>query len=387
MKTNSNFSFSNNFSFNYFHHLFNSLLNAGNKDSLFTVKAGFNNNATFNHYVITNNWAINYKLPKLSFTVNIPYSFYKIINYQSNLFTSFFDKHFLGVNVLVNYNFHKKWSLSTSVSNQFRLSPSFINSNQYILYNYRSLNNNNSIYPYNKNFSIDNFINYKNLLKYTFITLNHKYLKGIYNPIMDNEFHQILHIRKANNGNTYRQSNSILFAYSQYLPKLKSTVKAQLFFENSISDNYSNKIMTRFYTNTYQVSLFTNTKLNNISLETKTSFNISKSRSATININNITIFEQTLTLKTPITINSFITFNNIYNSIKQTNNKGINFLYPDIYFTYSLEKLKTDIEIGAQNLFNKKLYTNIAVKNNVETINQIALRPLQIIVKATVYFK
>jgi hypothetical protein len=231
LKTNSNFSFSNNFSFNYFHHLFNSLLNAGNKDSLFTVKAGFNNNATFNHYVITNNWAINYKLPKLSFTVSIPYSFYKIISHQPYLPTSFFDKHFLGVNVLVNYRFHKKWSLSTSVSNQLRISPSFISSSQYILYNYRSLNNNNSMYPYNKNFSIDNFINYKNVLKYTFITLNHKYQQGIYNPIMDNEFHQILHIRKANNGNTYRQTNSIMFAYSQYLPKLKTTAKAQLFLK------------------------------------------------------------------------------------------------------------------------------------------------------------
>jgi hypothetical protein len=145
--------------------------------------------------------------------------------------------------------------------------------------------------------------------------------------------------------------------------------------------------LTRFYNNSYQVSLFTNTKLNNVSLETKTSLNINKNRSATININNFTIFEQTLTLKAPITTNSFITFNNIYYSIKQTNNKPINFLYPDIYFTYSFEKLKTDIEIGAQNLFNKKLYTNIAFYNNVETVNQITLRPLQIIVKATLYFK
>ncbi|MBX2931076.1 MAG: carboxypeptidase-like regulatory domain-containing protein [Chitinophagaceae bacterium] len=386
-KVKSNFSITNLFSTSYFFNSFNTLFSAGNKDSSFTLNKEFNNDFLFNQFVVTNSIGVNYKLSKFNASINIPYSFNSINRKQANSITSNYTNHFVGFRADVHYTINKYWKLSTTAYNQFRLSPSYITSNNYILYNYRYLNNNNSIFPSYKSFNAESYINYRNVTKYTFITIGFIYTKNTNSPISDKEFINSLTIGKALPGNANRISNRVIISYNKFLPKLKSSITAQASFERAVTDNYSNKIMTKFYNNNFQAFLKTNTNFKNISIDTKTKLNLYRNNSAAIKTNNFSVFEESLTLKMPVSHKAFITLNTIYNSIRKSNTKPIDFLYPDFYITYSLDKLKTDIEIGGQNLFNQKTYTNIAFYGNTETINQIELRPFQIILKATVYFK
>ncbi|MCZ2222002.1 MAG: hypothetical protein LC122_00005, partial [Chitinophagales bacterium] len=256
-----------------------------------------------------------------------------------------------------------------------------------VLYNYRHLNKNNSIYPNYKSFKTEAYFNYKNILKYFFITVGYIYSKNTNSPISNKEFINQLTISNTINGNTLRESNMFLINYDKYFPKIKSGITIRLLYEKAASENYSNKLKTKFYNDNYQIFFKTNTNLKSLSIETNTKFNFFKNYNVINNTNNFTVFEQVLSLKASLSTKAFITVKNTFNTVNQNNQKPVTFIFPDVYLTHSLDKLKTDIEFGAQNLFNQKTYTNIAFYGNTETINQIELRPFQIILKATVYFK
>jgi len=386
-KTKNKFLFSNSISGTYFLNTFNTLFSAGNNDSLFTIKNGFNNNFIYNYFVFTNNFNISYVLPKFNINISIPYSFNYIQKQQKESVTTNFSNNFIGLVSSINYKINKQWNFSSNISNNYRLSPSYISSNSPVLYNYRHLNKNNSIYPNYKSFKTEAYFNYKNILKYFFITVGYIYSKNTNSPISDKEFINQLTISNAINGNTLRESNMFLINYDKYFPKIKSGITIRLLYEKAASENYSNKLKTKFYNDNYQIFFKTNTNLKSLSIETNTKFNFFKNYNVINNTNNFTVFEQVLSLKASLSTKAFITVKNTFNTVNQNNQKPVTFIFPDVYLTHSLDKLKTDIEFGAQNLFNQKTYTNIAFYGNTETINQIELRPFQIILKATVYFK
>ena len=386
-KISSKISFSNTLNLNYIKNSLNTLISAGKQDSLYNMKNGFSNNLIPHQTTILNTFNVNYKTPKLLFSINIPFTF-NSINFNSthinNLNTT--DNFFELVST-ASYRFHKNWKFSIIASNQFSISPSIMKSNSYIMYNYRYLKNNNSIVPVTNNFSVESALNYRDIINSTFVTIAFSHNNNNRRPISNNQFINQINLNSALNGSTNGANNTISISYSKYLPKIKTSITLQSLFSNIFSENYSKNVNTQFTNQNFQLLLKTNSRIKEFSISTNTKLNVFTNKSEFGYASKFSIIEQILTFKVPVNSNAFITLNSNYNYINQENLKPIHFIFPDFLLTYSINKLKADIELGAQNLFNQKTFTHISFNGNIETINQVELRPFQLLLKATFYFK
>ncbi|MBS1628327.1 MAG: hypothetical protein JSR09_05790 [Bacteroidetes bacterium] len=386
-KIKPNFSLSNIITFNYINNPYKTLITANGNDSLFKMKQGFSNNFLFNQFSIGYNVGVNYKLNKLQFSLNIPYTINTINAKQMNSPFENYSSCFTGIAASSNYTINKKWSLFATINNQFELMPSYMATDGYVIYTYRSIRNNNSIIQSSKDFNIESYLNYKNILRYTFITFSFMHNKSTNNTISDNHFINELNVIEKKAGDISKVSNRGVISLNKYVPKIKTSFTLQATFENVITKNYSNGIVTTFYNSNYQLFFKTNSNIGQLNIDTKTKFNVFANRNLQGYTNSFLMFEQLLTFKVPLFARFFAIFNSNCNIISPQNQKPTYFLYPDFFISYGIVKLKADFEIGGQNLLNKKTFTNLSFYGNTQTINQVELRPLQILIKATFYFK
>jgi hypothetical protein len=386
-KINSKISFSNTLNVSFIKNILNTSIHAGMQDSLYKMKNGFSNNLIPLQTSIQNTININYKISKLFFSINIPITYNRIyFNSPHNNNFNTFDNLF-GIASTATYNIHKRWKFSVTVANQIFIGSSLMKSNGYILSTYRNLKNNNSIIPIANNFSIESSLNYRDIIKSTFLSISFSHYKNTRSPISNNQFIHLISLNSAINGNTRGTNNSIAFSFSKYVSKIKTSFTLQSFLSNFLSDNYFNGINSKFFNNSFQLGLKTNSTIKEFSIVTNTKWNVFTNKAEFGKASKFSILEQQLAFKASFNANIFVTINSNYNLISQKNIKPTHFLYPDFFLTYTINKLKTDIELGAQNLFNQKTFSQVTFYGNTESRSTVELRPFQILLKATLYLK
>lgn len=267
------------------------------------------------------------------------------------------------------------------------LTPAFTSTQNYILSNYRTITNKNGYLNQNNYFNYELQLIYKNSLKYTFAGFYFSFNNTNQNPINNNIFINQLTILNAIEGSLFNKQSKFRFYYSRYLPKQKTslTFNASLIFQ--LNNTYANNILTTATNNIYKLECKTSTRLSSITIESNTTVSTFVNSVHNQNAKRLLLLEQSFSLKKSITDNSFISLNNQLNIIYQKHQQTITFFYPDFYFTYNFKKINIDAELGAQNILNKKTFATINYFGNTEIKNQIELRPFQLLLKISFYFR
>lgn len=360
---------------------------AGNKDSLFTMKDGFSNNLLFSHSTLSSKSELTYKFSKANISLSVPFKLTKINTNFPDEHKTIFKNNFIGFETRIEYSINKNLKFSIIATKQIRIMPSYVANNNFLLNNYRSVKNNNGLIHFSDDLNFEGFINYKNISKYVFVTLGFSKISGTSNLVRNNQFLNNLNISTAFLGSLNSISNNMFITLNKYYPKIKTSFTLQTSFQNTITDNYLNKIITNFYNNNYQFSLKSNTNFKNFSIDNKIKYNHFVNWNNPSEKNQFSVLEHLLTLKASISSEFFITLNSTYNILKQDNKRPLHFLFPDFFISYNVVKWKTEFELGCQNLFNKSTFTYTAFYGNSEYVNQLQLRPFQVLLKASLYFK
>ncbi len=276
----------------------------------------------------------------------------------------------------INYN-HRN-----SLGNFVQTTPGFI------LTNYRTVNQNDTLLPLQKldNISVSNY--FKNPLDGLFcnIALSYSNTKNniIYKQSYDNIFSKTTAIQYAN--------SSELFLLSGRVNKYFFTSKTNISIAGNYTWNKSLHILQNDFANIYSNGVTFSAKIdydhfNFMSVQNNSIFNFfsnsiepfTKSRSAFSSFQ----FQEKLKLYFFLSKKTILYFNSEYYSFSGKNSVSNNYYFGDagIKFTYK----KIDLELACNNITNNKYFIMQSVSDNFKEITQTQIRTRTLILKC--YFK
>lgn len=275
-----------------------------------------------------------------------------------------------------------KFSINASIGNQNSAGGIEEMKNGFFLYDYKQLSRayNTPVGLYQMySYTIGN--EYKNVLKMLFINAayskNYTVSNIIYNTLPNNGF---LIVNATELQNT-QQNETAALNISQYFGELKMSVKTRFSYQRNkypaiLNNDYTN-IQNRIFSseNTF-VKDIKNTL--HILYSIKLSSSHYKQQSDTKRYDAVSFFNirQNLSVSKTIANTQFgCTFEHIYNNRPAKNNN----IFTDLYFKIILKKLKADLSLDAQNIFNNQIYRFNYFETNATTSSAFSLRPFSIL--------
>jgi len=330
-----------------------------------------------------------YDLPGTIFKVNLilPLSLQQI-NYSDNLFA--LDKSL--THLYFNPRLFVKYQ--AGVENYFSLMYNYRNDigniqdiyNGYILKDYRSLYVNNADLTERQIQMAALGFNYRKALTLFFFSINsiyrHVTANNIATSIISNSIDQNIVLPFENNTDSWTLNGSI----SKYAFALRTTFSGGISWQSNSSNQIQNNILLPYKTISTTGNLEADTKVSdvlNLSYRIVYSHITSKSSSSSVSNPTISNIYQQASLNYNPLANLMFKLSGDHYATQQDQNANHKYFFADASVRYKINKIKTDFELSANNLFDTKQYNALYLSANTFTSNTYQIPGRIILLKAT----
>lgn len=217
-------------------------------------------------------------------------------------------------------------------------------------------------YSFNNSNSINNSVYYSNIQKQTIVPLTNnvnnmsivggisKYIFSLHTTLAVRGSYQISNWNQLQNSSLLTYKNTGIFMNTTLNTKFSRWLNANYIF--SYSDNSSK-----------------NLSLNNTGSISKTKF-----------------IQQQLVANVIVNSDFYIKLSEDFNTLKQTGFSKTDYFFSDVSAVYKLNKLKADLSLSANNIFNEQQYFTASVSGNSFSQSQYRIRPRMLLLKISFNF-
>ncbi|MDB4920091.1 TonB-dependent receptor [Mucilaginibacter sp.] len=255
----------------------------------------------------------------------------------------------------------------------------------YVLKDYRTLNANNSDLTEQKDQTAALGFNYRKAITLFFFSItasyNHITANNITSSIINNNIEQNIVLPYVNHTNSWMLNGYI----SKYVFALRTTISGGVSWQSNSSNQLQNNILLPYKTISATESASAETKITDVlNISYKVIYNqlSSKSPVSTSGTAIKSIYQQASISYNPL-VNLFIKLSgdDYYNHQDQLNNQK--YIFADASVRYRFNKINTDVELSANNLFNTKKYNALYLSANTFTSNTYTIPGRIMLIKAT----
>jgi hypothetical protein len=281
------------------------------------------------------------------------------------------------LNILYKISQFLQASITSKINNNFGDVSQLYTS--YILQSYRNFQRFNTSFPEIKSFSNNISFNYKNPLNSIFSSLGYSIYK------IKNNLLLISHVNLDGSTtlesllkNNFQQSQSINGSASKYFTEIKTIFKIEGNFDFNNSEQIINNIYSTINNNNFSVSLNINNNLSDyLSFIYEGKYSIQKSRLSEKSVSNIRMQQHSLNINFFPLSNQMLTVNAKY--YRDNINTERNQTFINIFYRYTFQKKKIDLQLNCNNLLNTKYFTNVYDQSFLRIENSYELRPRQFV--------
>jgi hypothetical protein len=328
-----------------------------------------------------------YELPgdKLKINLTLPLSLQQI-NYTDNRFA--FDKH--STHLYFNPRLFVKYQ--SGIENYFTLVYNLRNQTGsimdiyrgYVLKDYRTLFANNADLTEQKDQSVALGFNYRKAITLFFFSVSARYdhlsANNISSSIINNNFEQSIVLPLANHTNAMAFNGYI----SKYSFLLRTTFSTGIAWQSNSSNQLQNNVLLPYRTISVTENAGAETKVSDaINISYKVIYNqlSSKSSASSSPAAIKSVYQQATVNYNPVpALTIKLSGDDYYTHTGTLNNQK--YIFADASVKYRFNKIKTDVELSANNLFDKKSYNALYLSANTFTSNTYVLPGRIILLKA-----
>ncbi len=255
----------------------------------------------------------------------------------------------------------------------------------YILKDYRSLFANNSDLTERKSQTEALGFNYRKALTLFFfsVTASHSNIaaNNISSSIINNNIEQSIVLPYANNTDIWMLNGFI----SKYSFALRTTFSGGASWQSSSSNQIQNNVLLPYKNNSTNENAGIDTKISdelNVSYKVTYSQVTSKSPASATNHEIKSSYQQGSLNYNPLA-NLFFKLSAEHYYTHQDQANDLKYTFADASVRYRFEKIKTDIEFSANNLFNVRKYSALYLSANTFTSNTYVIPGRIMLIKAT----
>jgi hypothetical protein len=314
-----------------------------------------------------------YDLPGTVFKLNV--------SLPVNLQQINYNDAYYGLNKSLNrlyFNPRVSVKYQSGIENYFTLGYNFKNDigniqdvyNGYILKNYRSLYANNANLTERKTQTASLSFNFRKAINLFFFSMNASYMhqdaNNIASSVLTNNLQQRIVLPYNNNVDSWSANAYI----SKYLFSLRTTLNGGLTLQTTKLNQILNNIILPYNTVSTVLNFGADTKVSNkVTLSYKGSYDKTTSRSLTGAVNKSKferLIQQASVNYNPLD-NLFFAISGDHYFTHQQQANNLKYMFADASIRYKLKKVKADVELSAQNLFNTKTYSAVYLSANTFT--------------------
>lgn len=263
--------------------------------------------------------------------------------------------------------------------------------NNLVLNNYRSISQNNNLLSVYQNNQIGVLLSYKNPVKIFFVNLSGNARINHYNTINYSSISRDLSFTERELYNNVNKSLDARADISKYVFDLNGTVNASFALQYGLQNQVVNNVIFPFTSLTRTLNAGATGSLGkkvryDYNLRSVYSKNKPKETLATVSTATSTTVRNQLALEYNVSEVCYLKATNT-NELNR-NNTGLNADYNFIDFSarYRLLRLKTDLQLEANNLTNIKNYQTVVLSSNTQYNYQYPLRGRLILLKVFFIF-
>ncbi len=354
-----------------------------------TVHAFADSSANQTHWLHKRFYAeANFDLPgdKLKAGISLPVNLQQI-DYSDSLyhFNQSLTRLFFNPKVSVTY----KISVEKTINFNYNLRNEFGNIQDvyhgYILINYRSLQANNANLTERQNSTfILNYSQRKAIAIFFFsinASYNHIISNNIASSLITNNFQQRILLSYKNSIDSWTLNANT----SKYIFALHTTVSGGFLLQSNRSNQIQNGVLLPYNTVLNNFTASAETKFSN-QLNASYKINYSRTESSSSAAISNTIVKQALqeaaVTYSPIN-NLLFNFSGNYYLTVQNQNNHLKYFFADAFARYKFNKVRTDLELNLNNIFNIKQYSAIYLSANNYSFSSYQLPGRMMLLKAT----
>jgi len=366
--------------FDFEQKIFNSNISIDGEKKL---DSDFKNDVRWIYNRIFADLGIQYKYKNWKAGVSFPlnYRLYDIKKNNSDEKDISFNKLNLEPSFYLIRDLNKFWQASASTG----IGKYYGNFNQipngYILRNYNTLLQNNSLFPETLTKNVSVGIKYRNPLIATFTNASYTYSRNETNITQSTTIDSDINtensfIERKNNSDMHTVSANI----SKYFRYIKTKISLNTSYTIENSQLYINKYLSKTKANNKSISLNIDYRLNDdVSIVYQSNLSNYKN---TLDINNSfksKQFNNEITVTWQFAEKHYLQFNALNTTIKILNNKNNHFL-SNILYRYKIKKYNIDLDVQVFNLFNAKEFTTNIIDSYSYQSNIYRLRQRQMLI-------
>ncbi len=262
----------------------------------------------------------------------------------------------------------------SGIENYFQLGYSFRNDigsiqdvyNGYILKNYRSLYANNADLTERKTQSANLGFNFRRAIQLFFFSINasytHQNANNIASSVLTNNIQQRIVLPYDNNIDSWGLSGNI----SKYAFSLRTTFSAGLAIQTTKLNQILNNIILPYNTVSKSINFGADTKVSSkVNFSYKAGYDQTTSKSTVVASKSKfeRLIQQASVNYNPLDNLFFAVSGDHYYTHQQQAN-DLKYMFADASIRYKFKKVKADVELSAQNLFNTKTYSALYLSAN-----------------------
>ncbi|HEY9197508.1 MAG TPA: TonB-dependent receptor, partial [Mucilaginibacter sp.] len=293
--------------------------------------------------------------------------------------THYYDSYYKLDNHLNRLYFNPRLSVKyqSGIENYFTLNYSLRNNigniqdvyRGYVLTNYRTLYANSAALTERQGQNADLGFNYRKAITLFFFSVNaaysHIYANNIASSILTNNLQRRIVLPYDNNMDTWSLSGYV----SKYNFDLRTTFSGGISWQTTRLNQVQNGLVIPVNTASQNLNFGTETKLSDVlTLSYKANYNQTTSKSPVISTSSkFQRLIQTGAINYNPLNTLFFSFSADHYYTHQQQSNDLKYFFADASVRYKFSKLKLDVELSAQNLFNVKNYTALYLSANVFT--------------------
>jgi hypothetical protein len=378
------FSIENNFGISFTTQSYQTELLKEELNTLTIIHDSLNNNLTGKEINIYNYFKINFNEKKLKISLSIPANY--LVQHNNSQKGQSINRLFFNYDMTMQHIMNSNFSMTLRFNSNDMYLPVYLSTERYILTDYRTLQNRNSIISNLKQRKITLSANYKEVRKMLFINSSIAIENNVDNILFNQNFSGSLVIRNAFYNLNPNKSIAFSTNISKYIHSINGSFALGLVLQKKSSIQMISNKQDEFNVKTVGINSKILTNIKSHSIEYTSQYQILYSGLKNNLMNKTQIFNQTAVIHLNFITNMPVKLIFEHAHLNQQSQANRNFLFGDIAIRKKAVMRKMDLELSLQNIFNVKEFETVSYSANTITNNFFMLRPTQILMKAQFTF-
>jgi hypothetical protein len=372
--------------FNYQAIDFNSNLQKLQTNNIYEPLNGGTNDVDWNKFKLYLNAGLEYKTEAVLLSFRSPLSL-TLLNYNTSSSERSYKRIFLNPSFGMWYNISQQSKLNARYSyseNMGKIEDIFPG---LILQNYRSLISNNTPLPFAKTHNASIGIKLQKTISMLFGNLQLSYTNTLFDNIIESRISNIIQTQNVISLDNSINNFSINGSIGKYFVALNTNLSFDATWSANRGKQLQNENLFSYKSNNFNLGVNISSKITNkINWALRSSYTNFKNELDKVKSPQLNQLRQFSTLNINIIKNltSGVGISHIF--INQTNQKNLNYIFSDINLKYKWLRIRTDIELGLNNLGNIKSFETYFININSLTATKYDIPGRNVLLKATFAF-